>query len=75
MKLTPTQDSYLNTSIYMPHAELRRKRDSNSEASASESDASTRSYTHVLHALSAELREAGIVKYHYPFLKFREILS
>jgi len=37
--LTPSQDNYLNTSIYMPHAELRRKRESNSEAFASKSDA------------------------------------
>jgi len=39
IKLTLTQDNYLNTSIYMPLAELRQKRESNYEAYASKSDA------------------------------------
>jgi len=38
-KLTPTQDNYLNTSIYMPLAELRQK---------SKSDALPPSYQQVL---------------------------
>jgi len=47
IKLTPTQDNYLNTSSYISLAELRRKKESNSEAYASKSDALLPSYPQV----------------------------
>jgi len=47
-KVNPTQDNYIKTSIYMPLAELRQKRESNSKACVSESDALQPSYPQVL---------------------------
>jgi len=43
-KVNTTHDNYLNTSIYMPLGEIRRKRESKSEAYASESDVLSPSY-------------------------------